>query len=146
LDLIERGADLFDKVVVAVGSNPQKSALFSQEERVNLLMQQTARFPNVSVVSFGGLVTHCAREQDCNIILRGVRSVADFEIEQQMAMTNRGLSGIETVFVMPSEKFAWLSSRLIKEVYSYGGEAEEMLTPEVAAAVKAKLSDSGESA
>lgn len=144
MDLVERGAVLFDRIVVAVGSNPQKSPLFTAEERVTLLMEQTSHLPNVSVVSFDGLVIHCAKEQNCNIILRGVRSVADFEFEQQMAMTNRSLSGIETVFIMPSEKFAWLSSRLIKEVYSYGGEAEEMLSPGVAAAVKAKFSGSGE--
>ena len=144
MDLIERGSVLFDRLVVAVGSNPTKQPLFSAEERVTLLMEQTGHLSNVTVVRFDGLVTHCARDQDCNIILRGVRSVADFEIEQQMAMTNRGISGIETVFVMPSEEFAWLSSRLIKEVYSYGGEAEDMLAPAVAAAVKARLSDDGE--
>ncbi len=143
LDLIKRGAALLDELVVAVGTNPQKTPLFTVEERVAMLRDQVSHLPNVKVTFFDGLVIRSAEAHECNIILRGVRSVSDFEAEQQMAMTNRGLSGIETVFVMPSEEYAWLSSRLIKEVYSLGGEADAMLAPAVARAVKKKFKSAG---
>ncbi|MAW61113.1 MAG: pantetheine-phosphate adenylyltransferase [Planctomycetes bacterium] len=127
LDLIRRGVDLFGPLLVAVANNNTKKPLFTAEERIAMIQAEVGDLP-VTVEYFRGLVVEHARERGISVILRGVRTVSDFEYEYQMAMTNRTLEPkIETAFVMPSEKYSYLSSRLIKEVYASGGELRRFL-------------------
>jgi pantetheine-phosphate adenylyltransferase len=127
LDLIRRGVQLFGPLLVAVANNNTKAPLFSAEERVDMLRELVADLP-VEVEYFRGLVIEHAHARGIEVLLRGVRTVSDFEYEYQMAMTNRVLeNSIETVFVMPSEEYSYLSSRLIKEVYAAGGELQRFL-------------------
>lgn len=127
LDLIRRGVDLFGPLLVAVANNNTKQPLFTAEERIDMIRAEVGDLP-VQVEYFRGLVVEHARERGISVILRGVRTVSDFEYEYQMAMTNRTLEPtVETAFVMPSEKYSYLSSRLIKEVYSSGGELRRFL-------------------
>lgn len=127
LDLIRRGVDLFGPLLVAVANNNTKQPLFTAEERIAMIQAEVSDLP-VTVEYFRGLVVEHARERGIRVILRGVRTVSDFEYEYQMAMTNRQLeAGIETAFVMPSEEYSYLSSRLIKEVYASGGELRRFL-------------------
>lgn len=131
LDLIRRGVELFGPLLVAVANNNTKAPLFRAEERVDMLRDLVADLP-VEVEYFRGLVIEHAQTRGIQVLLRGVRTVSDFEYEYQMAMTNRVLEkNIETVFVMPSEEFSYLSSRLIKEVYSEGGELQRFLPPAI---------------
>lgn len=128
LDLIRRGASLFGALTVGVAVNPQKNPLFSPQERVAMLEAEARGIPGVAVVSFQGLVVDYCRKHGFEVILRGVRTVSDFEAEYQMALTNRLLAPeIETVFVMPNEKYSYVSSRLIKEILESGGDASAFL-------------------
>lgn len=139
LDLIRRGAELFGSVLVAVAENAAKQPLFSAEERVALLRAEVGSMP-VEVEHFRGLVVEHARRRGIGVLLRGVRTVSDFEYEYQMAMTNRELAqDVDTVFIMPSEKYAYLSSRLIKEVYAGGGELRRFLPDRVHEALARRL-------
>ncbi len=139
VDLIRRGVELFGGLVVAVANNNTKQPLFSAEERMDMLRGEVADLP-VEIEYFRGLVVEHARDRGLSIILRGVRTVSDFEYEYQMAMTNRVLEAtIETAFVMPSEAFSYLSSRLIKEVYAAGGELRRFLPQAVHDALVARL-------
>ena len=116
------GSRLFDHLVVAIGVNAAKTALFSPEERVAMIRAETGGLKNVEVATFDGLVVDFAKARGLNVILRGLRTISDFETEFQMALTNRTFApDIETVFVMPGEKFQFISSRLIKEVAQVGG-------------------------
>ena len=140
LDLIRRGVETFGSLTVAIANNNTKAPLFSAEERMELLRGEVADLP-VEVEYFRGLVVEHAREKGIGILLRGVRTVSDFEYEYQMAMTNRVLEHrVETVFMMPSEEYAYLSSRLIKEVYAAGGELRRFLPPRVHEALVERLS------
>lgn len=132
-DLIARGVLMFDRLVVAVGVNPQKKSLFSVEERMAMIRRHAPADGSVDVVSFSGLVVDCAKSLGITNLLRGLRTVSDFENEYQMALTNRALAPtIETVFVMANEKYSYVSSRLIKEVFAMGGDASAFLLPEIA--------------
>ena len=138
MDLIHRGLGLFGSLRVGVARNASKSPLFTAEERVDMIRAEVENLPEVTVESFGGLVVDYCKENGISTILRGVRTISDFEYEYQMALTNRTLDdGIETVFVMPSEEFSFVSSRLIKEVYAGGGDLERFLT----SAVRAQMVD-----
>ena len=140
LDLIRRGADLFDHLTVAVADNPRKKPLFTVRERVATIRRHTRGIANVDVTSFRGLVVDYAAEHGIHALLRGVRTTADFEFEFQMALTNRALRpSIESVFVMPSAEYAFLSSSLIKEVVANGGDAARWLPPDVLRAVHSRL-------
>ena len=122
LDLIQRGLTIFDRMVVAVARNPQKTPLFSVNERLEMITQVTGGMPGVSVVAFDGLLVELARREGAHAILRGLRAVSDFESELQVALINRKLyPHIETVFMMPSEKHSYISSRIVKEVAGFGG-------------------------
>jgi len=137
IDLIRRAAKLFDKVVVAVAENRDKSPLFTLEERVVMLKEVASGFDNVRIIGFNNLLMACAREQQADTILRGLRAVSDFEYEFQLAAMNRHLDpGIETTFLTPSESYAFLSSALIKEVASLGGDVSEFVPPQVMQALK----------
>ena len=126
LDIIRRGSRLFDRIVVAILRNPEKKALFSLEERRRILVNATAGIPNVTVDSFDGLLVDYAHRRGARVIVRGLRALSDFEYEFQMALMNRRLdSSIETVFMMPSETYSYLSSRLVKEVVRLGGSVAQ---------------------
>lgn len=121
LDIIERSAKLFDEVVVAILLNIQKQPMFSVEERVRMI-EEVVPYKNVRVDTFNGLLVHYAVEQEAEAIVRGIRAVSDYEYELQMALMNRRLEpSIETVFLMASEEYSYLSSRLIKEVFNLNG-------------------------
>ncbi|MCB9831934.1 MAG: pantetheine-phosphate adenylyltransferase [Planctomycetes bacterium] len=143
LDIIRRARLLADELVVAVGTNAGKKALFSAEERVAMLARATDDLDGVEVVAFSGLVVDEARRRGATILVRGIRSVADFEDERTMALTNRCLApDIDTIILVPSEEYAFLSSRLVKEVVGSGGNLDRFLDPETAAALRARLSES----
>ena len=140
LDLIARGAALFSRLVVAVADNPRKKAVFTAEERVAMLRKHTKGHLNVEVVSFSGLVVDYAKANRLGVLLRGVRTTSDFEFEYQMALTNRSLaSEVETVFMMPSAEYAFLSSTLIKEVVGSGGDASRWVPKDVERALAKRL-------
>ncbi len=131
VDIIERGARLFDRIVLAILVNLDKSPLFSIEERVAILREVFAGQPNVEVETFDGLLVDYARRRGASVIVRGLRAISDFEFEMQMALMNRRLdSEIETVFMMPAEQYTYLSSRLVKEVFALGGSVAG-LVPDV---------------
>jgi len=137
VDLIRRAAKLFDEVIVGVAGNRDKSPLFTFEERVALLEQVVSGMENVRVIGFNNLLIDCVREQNADTILRGLRAVSDFEYEFQLAAMNRHLDpGIETTFLTPAESYAFLSSTLIKEVASLGGDVSEFVPPQVMKALK----------
>jgi len=122
VDIILRGARLFDRIVIAVLRNAEKAPLFSVEERIDLMREVFRDQPNVEVEAFDGLLVDYARQKHASVIVRGLRAVSDFEFEFQMALMNRRLSPeIETVFMMPAEPYTYTSSRLVKEVFSLGG-------------------------
>ena len=132
LDIIRRGSRLFDRIVVAVLKNPEKKPLFPLAERRRILRQATREIPNVSIDSFDGLLVDYARHWKARVIVRGLRALSDFEYEFQMALMNRRLDAtIETVFMMPSEAYSYLSSRLVKEVARLGGSVAGLVPPEV---------------
>jgi len=132
LDIIRRGSRLFDRIVVAILRNPEKKALFSLAERKRIVRLATRGIPNVTVDSFDGLLVDYARRRGARVIVRGLRALSDFEYEYQMALMNRRLdSEIETVFMMPSEAYSYLSSRLVKEVVRVGGSVSGLVPPEV---------------
>jgi pantetheine-phosphate adenylyltransferase len=131
LDLIERGSKIFDELVVAILRNPEKDPLFSVADRRKMLEAMTADFDNVSVDTFGGLTVDYALRIGASALLRGIRAISDYEYELQMALMNRKLQpGLETVFMMPAEKYSYLSSRLVREVAQLGGSIE-CLVPDV---------------
>ncbi len=140
LDLIERGRRLFDHLVVAVARNPSKSPLFDVDERVAILEELVADWADVSVASFSGLVVDFARQRGDQFILRGIRSVTDFDFEYQMALTNRSLApGVDTVFMMPDARYSFISSTLIKDIVSNGGDVSRFVSPNVGALLEKKL-------
>ena len=141
IDLIQRALVIFDEVIIAVAEqSPEKKPLFSIRERLDLLRHAARGIRGVSVESFSGLVVDYAREKGVNAMIRGIRMLSDFEYEFQMALTNRKLAGdIETIFLMPHESYAYLSSRLIKEVAALGGDIGAFAPDFVIKAVQKKL-------
>jgi pantetheine-phosphate adenylyltransferase len=132
LDLIARGARLFDRLIVAVLQNTDKEPLFSVEERTEMLRETVSRYPNVEVDSFNGLLVDYAAKKNASVILRGIRAISDYEYELQMALMNTRLSpGIETVFLMSSEAYSFISSRLVKQVFGLRGNISGLVPPVV---------------
>jgi len=132
LDLVERGARLFDHLIVAILSNPGKDPLFTAEERVEMLKESTAALKNVSVATFDGLMVEFARKQGVSAVLRGIRAISDYEYEFQMALMNRRIAPeIETVFLQPAGRYSFVSSRMLKEVFSFGGDVSGLVPPNV---------------
>ena len=139
LDIVERGAALFDKVIVAVYATPSKDLLFTTEERVQLFQECVGDLPNVEVREFSGLVVRFAREAGAAVIIRGLRSGADFEYEYDMAFMNRRLErSVDMVSFMTSQDYMFVSSSLLKEVARLGGDVTGMVPPHVVMAVSAK--------
>ena len=140
LDLIERGNRLFDRLIVCVANNPAKSHLFSLEQRMSLIEDAVSCYPNVEVQAFDALLVKSAKDMDASVILRGLRAVSDFDYEFQMAHMNHQLSPeIETVFMMTGEKDFYLSSALVREVASLGGNIESFVPSHVATALNERL-------
>ena len=135
-DLIGRAARLFDEVVVGVANSPSKRPLFDLAERVLLAQQVTAHLPNVKVVGFSGLLVDFAREQQANVLIRGLRAVSDFEYEFQLANMNRQLApDVESLFLTPSERYSFISSTLVREIAALGGDISKFVHPAVADAL-----------
>lgn len=133
IDIIKRSLRIFDRVVIAVAPNPKKTPLFDLNERIFMIEEATKGMKNIEIEPFEGLLVDYIRQKGAIAIIRGLRAVSDFEYEFQMALMNRKLSDtIETVFMMPSEEYSYLTSSLIKEVASYGGEVKD-LVPSIAA-------------
>ena len=140
LDLIERASRLFDRLIVAILRNEQKEALFTVEERIEMLREVTNQFPNVEVGSFDGLLVHYAAERGATVILRGIRAISDYEYELQMALMNRRLHpDIETVFLMAGEAHSFVSSRLVKEVFRLGGNISGLVPPSIEGKLKKRI-------
>lgn len=132
LDLIERGRRLFDKLIVSILRNETKQPLFSVEERIEMLGEVVGGYPNVEVDSFNGLLVDYAAQNNATVLLRGIRAISDYEYELQMALMNRRLRpDIETVFMMASEAYSFISSRLVKEVFGLGGDIAGLVPPSV---------------
>ena len=140
LDLIERGAKIFDHLIVAVLHNLEKDPLFTLQERVEMLREVTRSWPNVEVDVFEGLLVEYARRRHARVILRGIRAISDYEYELQMALMNRKLEPeIETVFMMPAETYSYLSSRLVREIARLGGPIRGLVPPVVEQRLRAKV-------
>lgn len=139
LDIISRGARLFERIVVAILVNPEKSPLFTVPERVELAREVLAPWENVEVDTFGGLLVDYAHRKQATVVVRGLRAISDFEYEMQMALMNRRLSpDLETVFMMPAETYSYVSSRLVKEVFALGGNISGLVPPQVEARLAAR--------
>ena len=129
-DLVQRAARMFDQVIVGVAANPSKQPLFSLTERVTLAQQAFADISNVSVIGFSGLLAQFAKDQDAVVLIRGVRAVADFEYEFQLANMNRALlPEMESLFLTPSEHLSYISSSLVREIASLGGDVSKFVHP-----------------
>ena len=140
LDLIERAYRLFDTFIVAVAHNPDKMGLFSVDERIDMLTQCTREIGNIEITSFQGLTAEFARQRNATTLVRGLRVVSDFEYEITMAIANQKLNpGIDTVCLMPSEKFLLLSSRIVREIAVFGGNLKEFVPPEIERRIREKL-------
>jgi pantetheine-phosphate adenylyltransferase len=140
LDLIARGAKIFDRLVVAVLRNMDKAPLFADSERVQMLREVTREWPNVEVDLFDGLLVDYVRRHEAQVILRGIRAISDYEYEFQMALMNRRLEPtIETVFMMPAEQYIYVSSRLVREVAVLGGAIEGLVPPLVVERLRTKI-------
>jgi len=140
LDVIKRGSIIFDTLIVSVGRNPLKETLFSVKERMEMIRDHVREFKNVEVDCFDGMLVDYLKKQQTNIILRGIRTVSDFEYEFQRALTNRALSKeVETVFVMTSEQYSFLNSTLIREVVSLGGSMSQFVPSDVERRLKEKF-------
>jgi pantetheine-phosphate adenylyltransferase len=131
LDVISRGLRIFDELIVAVGRSPLKDQLFSPEERVEMIAELIKDLPGVSVEGFNGLTVEYARQKKANVILRGLRSLTDVNYEFELAMTNRSVTGIETVFVMTTEQYGFISSTLVRQVASLGGDISKLVPENV---------------
>ena len=139
VDIIERGARIFDSIIVAILANVEKTPLFSESERVAIIRDVFKGRVNVEVETFDGLLVEYAQRKNANVLVRGLRAVSDFEYEFQMALMNRHLApGLETVFMMPDEKYTYISSRLIKEVFMLGGNVTELVPPLVEEKLRGK--------
>lgn len=139
-DLVERGARMFDRLVVSVAANPNKQPLFSLEERVALAREVVAHLPHVEVRGFDTLLVNYANSIGANVLMRGLRAVSDFEFEFQLASMNRRLNPrIESIFLTPAEQYAFISSSLVREVAKLGGDIAPFVHPKVVTALAAKF-------
>jgi pantetheine-phosphate adenylyltransferase len=143
VDLIQRGAKLFDHLTVAILNNPVKNPLFTVEERVEMLKEVTGTLANVSIATFDGLMVEFARREGASAVLRGIRAISDYEYEFQMALMNRRLAPeIETVFLQPAGRYSFVSSRMLKEVFSFGGDVTGLVPPNVLKRLRGRISKS----
>jgi pantetheine-phosphate adenylyltransferase len=131
LDIIGRVSALYDDVVVAVFANRSKSGLFSVQERIEMLVDATAEYPNVRIESFQGLVVDYCRENQIPVIVKGLRAVSDFDYELQMAQMNRGLAGVDTLFMPTNPEYSFLASSMVKDIAGWGGDVSALVPPVV---------------
>lgn len=141
LDVLERAASRFDRLIVGVLRNESKHPLFAIEERIELLREATAHMPNVEIEGFSGLLVDFCRDRDVRVIVKGLRAVSDFEYELQMAQMNSRLGDVETLFLTTSPVYSFLSSSLVKEVARYGGDVSDFVPPLVAERLRHKLGE-----
>jgi pantetheine-phosphate adenylyltransferase len=139
LDVVQRGIRLFDDLIIAVGRSPLKDELFSPDERVEMIKELVADIPGVMVESFNGLTVEYAASRGASVILRGLRNLTDVQYEFQLALMNRSVAGIETIFIMTSEQYGFTSSTLIREVASLGGDVSNLIPVSVYERLKKKL-------
>jgi len=142
LDVVQRGIKLFDELIIAVGRSPVKNAIFTPEERVEMIAELVADMPSVSVEGFDGLTVKYAAKKKADVILRGLRSLTDVHYEFKLAMTNRSVAGIETVFMITSEQYGFTSSTLIREVASLGGDVSNLVPKSVYERLQQRLEKS----
>jgi pantetheine-phosphate adenylyltransferase len=141
VDLIQRGARIFDELVVAILINPVKNPLFTVEERGEMLKEATRALGNVSIATFDGLMVDFARQQEASAVLRGIRAISDYEYEFQMALMNRRLAPeIETVFLQPAGRYSFVSSRMVKEVFSLNGDVSGLVPANVLKRLRGRMS------
>ena len=146
LDLITRGSRIFSHLTVAILINPVKNPLFTVEERVEMLTEATAPLRSISVATFDGLMVDFARRQGAAAVLRGIRAISDYEHEFQMALMNRRLAPeIETVFLQPAGRYSFVSSRMVKEVFSFGGDISGLVPPNVLKRLRQRISNGSSS-
>jgi len=139
-DLVRRAAGIFDRVVVAIAANPNKAPMFSSEERVELARDVLADLPNVQVMGYTGLTVEFAKRENIAVIVRGLRAVSDFEFEFQLANMGRHIApGVETIFLTPKEHFTFISSTLVREIATLGGDVSQFVHPLVEAAFRRKV-------
>ncbi len=146
IDIIQRASKIFHRLIVAVAHNPGKHPIFSLEERTEMIRESLAPLdlPNVEVETFSSLLISYAKSKGATAIVRGLRAVSDFEYEFQMALMNRKLEdSVETLFMMPSEQYTYLSSRIVKEIAYYGGDIDCLVTPPVARKLREKFGNPG---
>jgi pantetheine-phosphate adenylyltransferase len=144
VDLIQRGSKLFDHLTVAILVNPVKNPLFTVEERVEMLREATKPLGNVSVATFDGLMVAFAQKVGASAVLRGIRAISDYEHEFQTALMNRRLApDIETVFLQPAGRYSFVSSRMVKEVFSFGGDISGLVPPNVVKKLRARIKNGG---
>ena len=141
IDVIRRGIKLFDKLIVAVGQSPVKQELFTQDERVKMIEQLVQDMPRVSVESYECLTVEFAAQKKADVMLRGLRNLTDVQYEFQLAMTNRSVAGVETVFVMTSEEFGFVNSTMVREVAMLGGDVSKLIPMSVYELLKKRLAE-----
>ncbi len=141
LDVIKRGIKLFDELIVAVGQSPIKNPLFTPDERVEMIAELIKDIPRVSVETFNCLTVEYAARKKADVILRGLRSLTDVQYEFQLAMTNRAVAGIDTIFVMTSEQYGFTTSTLIREVASLGGDVSNLIPTNVYEKLRQRLAE-----
>lgn len=140
IDVLQRAAKIFDHVIISVAESSSKKTLFTAEERAAMILKASAGIRNVSVDIFDGLLVKFAEKKKADAVIRGLRAISDFEFEFQMALTNRKISTkVETIFLMPNEKFSFISSTLVKEIAAYSGELKSFVPPHVAKELKKKF-------
>lgn len=140
LDLVERSLRIFGELIVAVAANPKKNPLFPHQERIDMLRELTATYKNITIEGFNGLLIDYVRQKKATAIIRGLRAVSDFEFEMQIALTNRRLCNtIEAVFMMPNEAYSFITSTIVKEVASFGGDVSTFVPPIVLERLKKKF-------
>ena len=140
LDLIERGSKMFEELIVAVLRNSEKSPMFAVSQRVDMLRELTRHLDNIQIAAFDGLMVQFAKSVGAACVLRGIRAVSDYEYELQMALMNRKIEpGLETVFMLPAEKYSYVSSRLVREVAQHGGPVKGLVPELVEQAMLAKI-------
>lgn len=143
LDVLKRASKLFDEVIISVAKSSSKSTLLSLDERLAIITGTVSGISNCRVESFEGLLVNYAKEKNANVIIRGLRAISDFEYEFQMALTNRKIAeNIETVFLMPGEKYSYISSTLVREIARYGGDVKDFVPVEAVKIIAGKFKES----
>ena len=139
LDLIERSANMFDEIIVAIGDNPTKTPLFSIEERIDMIEKATAHLKNIEVTKFHSLLVELSTKLDANIVIRGIRSSSDFEYEQQMGYANVSLKKeLETIYLMPKLEYSFISSSVVRAILKFGGEVDHLVPKSILKDIKSK--------